>query len=189
MLLSLLPLRPFMSLYEFPCSSWCSAASESDARPAAAALTDSPAAAGRKGKGMGGGGGAAGPSITSSSTSTAPSSAALVAAVTPQGAPSSEDKSGGDHSKACAGCGAVGGKSFRCSRCLLVLYCSKDCQASDRWSSIAPSADRIRLFVLSHLSLPTRFIARLFAPSPPPVSIGAACSVFFAHSPPFHAAQ
>ena len=111
------------------------AASESDAlaAPAPAAVPDSPAA-GRKGKGncKGNGGGAiAGPSSTTSSAATLPSSAALVATDAPKGAPSSEVKSGGENdSKACAGCGAVG-KCFRCSRCRLVFYCSKDCQASE----------------------------------------------------------
>ena len=52
-----------------------------------------------------------------------------------------EEKSGGENnSKACAGCGAVG-KCFRCSRCRLVFYCSKDCQASGFVDSFSKAID------------------------------------------------
>ena len=113
-------------------SSLAAASGIAGAPPAAAAVLDPPAAAGRMTKGSGGGGGA-GPS-NASRAAHAPSATAMVAAGHRQAAPSpsppAEDKSGGESLKACAGCGAVG-KCLRCSRCRLVFYCSKDCQASE----------------------------------------------------------
>ena len=166
-----------------------SAASGSGAPSAAGA---DPPAAGRKGTGTisgnQGDGGGVGPSSSAASPS-APSSSTLVAtAGPPKDAPPSspaDKKEGGK--MACAGCCAYGGKTFRCSHCLLVFYCSKNCQASDRWSSIALVADRNRLFLLFHLSPPACFI---FSPRPHlRLSNGGARSVFFAHSPPFHPAH
>ena len=107
------------------------ASGSAGALPAAAVL--GPPAAGHGGKVSVKGGGA-GPS-NASFKAPMPSETALVATGSPQDAtfpsPPTDDKSGGkNNSKACAGCGAVG-KCFRCSRCRLVFYCSKDCQASD----------------------------------------------------------
>ena len=99
------------------------ASGSAGALPAAAVL--GPPAAGHGGKVSVKGGGA-GPSNASLKVPM-PSETALLATGSPQDA----DKSGGENnSKACAGCGAVG-KCFRCSRCRLVFYCSKDCQASE----------------------------------------------------------
>ena len=131
-----------------------------DAPASAADLTDFPAAAaaGRKGKGSGmkGTGGGAGPSSSSAASPTVPesTSTALVAASQASPAERAPDKKGGEDSRACAGCGAVGGKTLRCSRCQLVFYCSKDCQASNRWSILAFYVDN---FVFLYSSVPLVF--------------------------------
>ena len=74
-----------------------------------------------------GGGGGAGPSSAASSPATVPSSSIHVAAPgdPPQEPPLPPAE------KACACCLVViAGKVFFCSRCHLVTYCGKDCQAS-----------------------------------------------------------
>ena len=106
----------------------------SDSQPAAAGNPLSAAAAssvakGRKSASLGG---EAGPS----SSSALPASASLLAASAPRGVlsdcPPVPSSSPTEEKRACACCLIViAGKVFWCSRCHLVTYCGKDCQASD----------------------------------------------------------
>ena len=88
-------------------------------------------AANHKGKGKAWGGGD-GNSGQSNAPSSSPSTALALSTPSqdpPPSAPPPPSEKKKKSGKACGGCGATGGKLLRCSKCHLVFYCTRECQA------------------------------------------------------------